>query len=175
MIDQSTISGSYTIIEKEDEAAEAKGNNDSKVSLPLDIKKVPIFTSPIIPEKNSNNNVSDIKSSGNLNCDRRYYYLFLLKKRFLVFAKPRENQICVLRAVFTGLIILICLLSTIQIFSFVNCIYNRYQKSNTFYDENRSLSSTASLTHSGKRPEISQHMKFILQGLETFIQLTSIK
>ena len=72
MIDQSTISGSYTILEKQDEAAEAKGNGDSKVSLPLDTKKVPILSSPTILGKELNDNVNNTKSNGNLNCDRKY-------------------------------------------------------------------------------------------------------
>ncbi|KAE9554658.1 hypothetical protein FO519_002145 [Halicephalobus sp. NKZ332] len=134
MIEQSTISGTYTILEQGDDAAEAKGNNDSKVSLPLDAKRIAILSSLPTIGNGLNDNLNETASNGNSNCD--------------LFTKSRENQICVIRAVFTGLIILICLLSTVQIFSLINCVYNRFQGPNTLYDENRSLSSTASLTHS---------------------------
>ena len=82
MIDQSTISGSYTILEKQDEAAEAKGSGDSKISLPLDIKKVSILSSPAIPGNELNDNMKNTKSNGSLNCDRKYKYLFSLKDHF---------------------------------------------------------------------------------------------
>uniref|UniRef100_A0AC34RIN7 Uncharacterized protein n=1 Tax=Panagrolaimus sp. JU765 TaxID=591449 RepID=A0AC34RIN7_9BILA len=116
VMEHSTISGTYTIIENDKEALEAKGTNDSKVSLPLDLAKASL---PVIPSIINNLEVENAtEKSGMLDCDSLFSFDELSTLAFSFYKTKRKPSL-------------------------------RCQGPNSFYDENISLSSTASLTHSG--------------------------
>uniref|UniRef100_A0A7E4ZV77 PAN domain protein n=1 Tax=Panagrellus redivivus TaxID=6233 RepID=A0A7E4ZV77_PANRE len=115
-LEQSVISGTYTILENDIQAAEAKGSNESKTSLPLDLGIVPVQSTDdaLAPPNNASSSIV-ISEPTSLSSQNECVSLFGV-------------------------------LATIQLLSFINCIYSRHSTMTGFYDEGSSRASTLSNT-----------------------------